>query len=126
VLLHGAGNQATSAAGATEWGGVSSSIKAIGRLFTLYCSGGRHGHQFWLKISSCGIVESRPKASVQKAQNEPSTQLIKATICAERWNATMKAEELSYLSIYQMLTMDKNHLSYQSPKKLVEKYAVND
>jgi len=38
----------------------------------------------------------------------------------------MKAEELIYLSIYQMLTMDKNHLSYQSPKKLVEKYAVND
>ena len=41
------------------------------------------------------------KASIQHAQNGPSTQLIKATSCVERLNATIKAEELSYLSIYQ-------------------------
>jgi hypothetical protein len=35
------------------------------------------------------------KASVQKARNGLSTQLIKATSCEERWNATIKAEELS-------------------------------
>jgi hypothetical protein len=36
-------------------------------------------------------------ASIQKARNRPSTQLIKATTtsCVERSNTTMKAEELS-------------------------------
>jgi hypothetical protein len=38
------------------------------------------------------------EASVQKAQNGPSTQLIKATSCVERLNTTIQAEELSYLS----------------------------
>ena len=50
---------------------------------------------FWQKKSSCGIVKSLSKASVQKAQNGPSTQLIKAMSCVERSNATIKAEELS-------------------------------
>ena len=35
------------------------------------------------------------EASIQKARNEPSTQLIEATSCVESSNATMKAEELS-------------------------------
>jgi hypothetical protein len=35
------------------------------------------------------------EASVQKAQNRPSTQLIKATSCVERLKTKMKAEELS-------------------------------
>ena len=35
------------------------------------------------------------EVSIQKAQNGPSTQLIKATSCAEGVNAMMKAEELS-------------------------------
>jgi hypothetical protein len=35
------------------------------------------------------------EASVQKARNGLSTQLIEATSCEERWNATIKAEELS-------------------------------
>jgi hypothetical protein len=37
------------------------------------------------------------EASVQKARNGPCTQLIEATSCIEieRWNATIKAEELS-------------------------------
>ncbi len=47
------------------------------------------------KKSSCGIVKSLSEASAQKAQNGPSTQLIKATSCKERSNATIKAEELS-------------------------------
>ncbi len=33
------------------------------------------------------------EASVQKAQNGPSTQLIEATSCVERSNATIKGEE---------------------------------
>ena len=62
---------------------------------------------FWRKKSSCGVVKSLSKASVQKVQNGPSTQLIEATSCVERSNATIKAKELSYLSSYQTLTTDK-------------------
>ena len=40
------------------------------------------------------LWKSLPEASVKKAQNRPSTQLIKATSCEERWNPMMKAEEL--------------------------------
>jgi hypothetical protein len=47
-------------------------------------------------------------ASVKTAQNSPTTQLIKATSCVERSNATIKAEELSFLSSYHTLTTDKN------------------
>jgi hypothetical protein len=35
------------------------------------------------------------EASVQKARNGPSIQLIEATSCVERSNATIKAKELS-------------------------------
>jgi hypothetical protein len=41
------------------------------------------------------LWKSLSKASIQKAWNGPSSQLIKATSCVERSNATMKAEELS-------------------------------
>jgi hypothetical protein len=34
------------------------------------------------------------EASVQKAQNGPSTQLINATSCIEKLNATIQAKEL--------------------------------
>jgi hypothetical protein len=68
---------------------------AIGQLFTPYCPSGRHGHQFWRKKSSCGVVKSLFKASIKKAQNGPSTQLIEAPSCIERSNATIKAEELT-------------------------------
>jgi hypothetical protein len=45
---------------------------------------------------SCGIVKSFIEASIQKARNGPSTtQLIKATSCVERLNATIKAKELN-------------------------------
>jgi hypothetical protein len=52
---------------------------------------------FWPKKTSCGVVKSLSEASVQKARNGPSTQLIEAeaTSCVERSNATIKAEELS-------------------------------
>jgi len=33
------------------------------------------------------------EASIQKAQNGPSTQLIEATSCVERWSAMIKAKE---------------------------------
>jgi hypothetical protein len=63
---------------------------AIGHLFALYHPSGRHGHRFRRKKSSCGVVKSLFEASVKKARNESSTQLIKATSCVERWNATLK------------------------------------
>jgi DNA-directed RNA polymerase subunit M/transcription elongation factor TFIIS len=53
------------------------------------------GHRFWHKQSSCGDVKSLFEASIQKAQNGPSTQLIEATSCVERWNNTITAEELT-------------------------------
>jgi hypothetical protein len=68
---------------------------AIGQLFAPYRPGGRHGHQFLCKKTSCGVVKLLSKASIQKARNRPSTQLIEATICVERSNATIKAEENS-------------------------------
>jgi len=40
-------------------------------------------------------MKLRFEASVLKARNGPSTQLIEATSCVERSNATMKVEELS-------------------------------
>jgi len=47
------------------------------------------------KKSSCGVVKLLFEARVKKARNEPSTQLIEATSCVERSNATIKAEEHS-------------------------------
>ena len=44
--------------------------------------------------TSCGIVKSLFEASTQKAQNA-TCQLIKAMSCAEKLNATIKAEEHS-------------------------------
>jgi hypothetical protein len=68
---------------------------AIGRVFAPYRSSGRHGQRYQRKKLSCGIVKSLFEASVQKAQNGPSTQLIEAMSCVERSNATIKAEEHS-------------------------------
>ncbi len=73
------------------------------------------GHHYWASI--CPILaladvvwcyEVVSKAIIQKEQNRPSTQLIKATSCIERSNTTIEAEDLSYYSSYQTLTMDKN------------------
>ncbi len=46
------------------------------------------------------------EASIQKAHNWPSTQLTEATSCVEKLNVTIKAKDLSYISSYQMLTVD--------------------
>jgi hypothetical protein len=67
----------------------------IGQLFAPYRLGKRHGHQSRRKKLSCGVVKLLFKASVKKAQHGPSTQLIEATSCVERSNATIKAKELS-------------------------------
>jgi hypothetical protein len=64
------------------------------------------------------------ETSVQKAWNRPSTQLIEATSSVERLNATIQAEELSYLSSHQTLTANKIWQSYQSPMKLVKKLTL--
>ena len=67
---------------------------AIGRvLFTPYRPSGCHGHQFWSKNLSCGVEKPLFEASAQKARNGPSTQLIEATSCVERWSAMIKAKE---------------------------------
>jgi hypothetical protein len=50
---------------------------------------------FGVKNRVVALWKSRSKASVQKAQNGPSTQLMEATSCVKGANATMKAEELS-------------------------------
>jgi len=68
---------------------------AIEQLFAPYCPSGRHGHRFWRKKSSCGVVKSLFEASVKKEQNGPSTALIEATSCIERSNAILKAKELT-------------------------------
>jgi len=65
------------------------------RLFAPYCPNGRHGHQFWRKKSSCGVVKLLFEVSIQKARNGPSTQLIEAMSCVERTNTTIKAGEHS-------------------------------
>ena len=59
----------------------------------LYCPCGRHGHRFWCKKLSCGVVLSLFEASVQKARNGLSTQLFEVTSCIEMSNARIKAEE---------------------------------
>jgi hypothetical protein len=41
------------------------------------------------------LWKSLSEASVKKARNGPSTQLIEAPSCVEGLNATMKAEELT-------------------------------
>jgi hypothetical protein len=50
---------------------------------------------FSVKNRVVALWKSLSEASVQKAQNGPSTQLIKATSCVERSNTTIEAEELS-------------------------------
>jgi len=50
---------------------------------------------FGVKNRVVALWKSLSEASVQKARNGPSTQLIKATSCVESSKATMKAEELS-------------------------------
>ncbi len=67
------------------------------------------------QASICTLLSQQPpwssilawkigKASVQKAQNGPSIQLIKATSCIERSNVMIGAEDLSYFFCYQTLT----------------------
>ena len=64
------------------------------------------------------------KASNQKAWKGPSTLLIKPKRFIERLNVTIRAEECSFLSSYQTLSMDKNWQNYLSPMKLVKKWTL--
>jgi len=68
---------------------------ATGPVFAPYSPSRSHDHRFCRKKSCCGVVKSLFEPSVQKARNEPSTQLIEATSCKERSNTTIKAEEHS-------------------------------
>jgi hypothetical protein len=67
---------------------------------------------FGVKNEFCGVVKLPAKASIQNAQNGPSTRLIKASSCLERLDASIEAEDLVYYSSYQMLTTDKNSQNY--------------
>jgi hypothetical protein len=80
---------------------------AIRQVSAQYCPSIHHDHQLWREKSTCGVVKLLTKAIIQKAQNEPSNELIEATSCIERSNATFGAEELSNFSSYQMLTTCK-------------------
>jgi hypothetical protein len=68
---------------------------AIGQVFAPYRPSRHHGHRFWRKKLSCGVVKSLFEASDKKAQNGPSTQLIEARSCIERSNTMIKAKELT-------------------------------
>jgi len=68
---------------------------AIERVFAPYRPSGRHGHRFWRKKTSCGVVKSLFEARVKMAQNGPSTHVIEATSWVERSNATINAGEHS-------------------------------
>jgi hypothetical protein len=50
---------------------------------------------FGIQNRVVALWKSLSEASVQKALNRPSTQLIEATSCVERSNVTMKAKEHS-------------------------------
>ena len=50
---------------------------------------------FGVKNRVAALWKSLFEASIQKAQNEPSTQLIKATSAVEKSNAVIKAKEHS-------------------------------
>jgi hypothetical protein len=61
---------------------------SIGRVFVSYLPGGRYGHRFLCKKLSCGIVKMLFEASIKKAQNGPSTQLIETMSWVESLNTT--------------------------------------
>jgi len=63
----------------------------IGPVFAPYCPSGCHGHQFWRKKLSCGIVNSLFEASAKKARNGPSTKLSEVTSSVESWNAMINS-----------------------------------
>jgi len=65
-----------------QWGRSRATLDATGR---------HHRQLFAPYRPSRRLFE----ASVEKARNRPSTQLIEATSCVERSNATIKAKELT-------------------------------
>ena len=101
---------------------------AIGWVPAPYHPGGRHGQEFesntqntnktQLLASNYDTFWSLVVCENFVPQNEPSTQLIDATSCVKIWNATIGAEELSYISSYQTLSADKNWKSKQALTKL--------
>ena len=70
---------------------------------------------------SCGVVKLLFEASIQKAQNGPSTQLIEATRCVER-SSHDKSQRAQIT--FQLSNANNRHisLSYKSPKKLVKNW----
>jgi hypothetical protein len=54
------------------------------------------------------VVFASFEASVQTAQNRPSTQLIEATSCVDEWHVTIGEQALDYILRYQMSLEDQN------------------
>jgi hypothetical protein len=79
----------------------------MGQVFSSYCPGGCHGHQFWHKNQVVVLQNCFPKLVFKKAQNSFTIQLIEAISYVERMDATIGTEDLSYCLSYQMLTTDK-------------------
>ena len=65
-----------------------------------YRPGARHGHRFWRNTLSCGFVKSLFEASVQKAWNGPSTQLIEA-VMVQAWVAQNLLNVLNILRVFR-------------------------
>jgi hypothetical protein len=68
---------------------------AIGQVFPRIAPADAVVIDFGVKNRVVALWKSLSEASVKKAQNGPSTQLIKAMNCIERSTATMKTDELS-------------------------------
>ena len=82
---------------------------AIGQVFALYCPSRRRGHRLRAqKIELWHCETAVLKLALKRHKTDPLLSSSKATSCVERSNATIQAEELSYLSSRQTLTTDKN------------------
>ncbi len=99
--------------GAHPWLHAKPLDAAIRWVPALYCPGGRHRHgwRFRMKpknttktqlLPSFLMVDQCKKLNCFETQNGPSTHVIDATSCIQMWNPTIWAEELSYISSYQM------------------------
>jgi len=76
---------------------------AIGKVFTPYCPGGCHGHQYWHTQLSCGVRKFFSEASILKAQKMPLSQLIEATSCAGFSNSIGGVSKHCVAGHWQML-----------------------
>ncbi len=76
----------------------------------LYCPGGHHGWQFWMKkntnktqlLPSVLTVDRQKKLNNFKPRQGPSTHVLGMAIPDPNPNATILVEDISYILSYQM------------------------